>query len=107
MSERAQILSRRGNESGLAKLIEDGPYFTDGVRLFRLTGVVSGSSGPKLVQLEDCRTLAVSEYTEEEVELFGFVPVSARPTGQDGSGRRSVSAPGHDQHGCRARAHQA
>jgi hypothetical protein len=94
------MLSRRRNENALAKLIEHGPYFTDGVRLFRMTGVVSGSSGPKLVQLEDCRTLEDSEYTEEEVGLLGLVPVSAQAAG-------SPCATGHDEHGRRARAHQA
>jgi hypothetical protein len=101
------MLSRRRSESALAKLIEHGPYFTDGVRLFRLAGVVSGSSGPKLAELEDCRTLAVSECTEEEVAQFGLVPVSARPTGADTDGGRSVSAAGHHEDGRRARAHQA
>jgi hypothetical protein len=88
-------------------LIEHGPYFTDGVRLFRLAGVVSGSSGPKLVKLEDCRTLAVSECTEEEVAQFGLVPVSARPTGPDTDGDGSVFASGHHEDGRRVRAHQA
>jgi len=85
-------ITRRGDEHALAKLIEEGPYFTDCVRLFRLAGVVSGSSGPKLVQLEDCRTLDVTEYTEEEVVLLGLGPVSAPPAGQDAD-RRGQSPP--------------
>jgi hypothetical protein len=105
MSERAQVLTRRRRESALAVLIEHGPYFTDGVRLFRLAGIVSGSSGPKLVKLEDCRTLAFAEYTEEEVAQFGLVPVSARPTGPDTDD--SVFASGHHEDGRRARAQQA
>jgi len=72
----------RGDERPLARLVRDGPYFSDGVRLFRRVGVVFGSSGPKLLELEDCRTLAVSDYTEEEVTLLGLVPVSAQPVGE-------------------------
>ena len=52
-----------------------------------MAGVVSGSSAPKLVQLEDCRTLEVSEYTEEEVVRLGLGPVSAPPAGHDPDGR--------------------
>ena len=69
--------ARQGDEGRLAQVVQDGPYFTDGVRLFRRVGVVSGSRGPRLVELEDCRTLAVSEVTEEEVTLLGLMPVSA------------------------------
>ena len=82
MRRTGHTITKRGDEHALGKLIEEGPYFTDCVRLFRLAGVVSGSSGPKLVQLEDCRTLDVSEYTEEEVVRLDFVPVKARPVGE-------------------------
>ena len=73
---------RRHEGNQLAELIRHGPYFTDDVRLFRLTGVVSGSSGPRFLQLENCRTLDVAKYSEEEVTVLGLVPVSARPAGQ-------------------------
>jgi hypothetical protein len=91
MGTRGHSIGRREVDSGLAKLIQEGPYFTDGVRLFRLAGVVSGSSGPKLVRLEDCRTLEVSEFTHEEVVLLDLLPVSARPA-RPGAG----AGPGHE-----------
>jgi hypothetical protein len=70
--------TRPHREQGpLARLVERGPYFTDRVRLFRLAGTVRGSSGPRLVQLEDCRTLEVSGYTEEEAIVLGLEPVAA------------------------------
>ena len=77
MRSREHTGGRQGEQGRLVKLVQDGPYFTDGVRLFRRVGVVSGSRGPRLVELEDCRTLAVSEVTEEEVTLLGLMPVSA------------------------------
>ena len=63
----------------LARLVERGPYFTDGVRLFRHMGTVRGSSGPRLMQLEDCRTLEVSDFTEEEAMVLGLKPVAPAP----------------------------
>lgn len=105
MRTRGHTASIERDDSALAGLIEAGPYSTDGVRLFRLAGVVSGSSGPKLVQLEDCRSLDVSEYTDEEVALLDLVPVTARPAA-DG-GRESARAAGHHEHGHRARAHES
>ena len=62
-----------------------GPYFTDHVRLFRLAGSVRGSSGPRLLQLEDCRTLEVSDYTEEEVTVLGLEPVTPAAQAAEGS----------------------
>lgn len=79
---------RRHEGNRLAELIDHGPYFTDDVRLFRLTGVVSGSNGPRFVELEDCRTLDIAKYTAEEVEAVGLVPVSARPAGEDAGSRQ-------------------
>jgi hypothetical protein len=79
MEPSSHAVSKRRNDGVLARLIEHGPYFTDGVRLFRLAGVVSGSSGPKLVQLENCRTLEVSEFTQEEAMLLDLVPVIEDP----------------------------
>ena len=87
--------------STLAGLVEQGPYFTDQVRLFRLAGTVRGSSGPRLVQLEDCRTLEVSEYTEEEVVVLGIEPVAAAAQAAEGS---AAARDREDRGG--ARAHQ-
>jgi hypothetical protein len=87
MRRSGHTITRRRERNGLAELIGEGPYFTDGVRLFRLAGVVSGSSGPQFVQLEDCRTLALSDHTEEELEALGLAPVhpaSAKDEGENG-----------------------
>lgn len=107
MRRTGHTVTRRGHEHGLAKLIEEGPYFTDGIRLFRIAGVVSGSSGPKFVHLEDCRTLDSCDYTEEEVTVLDLTPVSARPAGEGDGGQGSVPSARHDQHGRRARAHES
>jgi len=79
MAPRAAATRPPGSKSLLARLVEQGHYFTDGVRLFRLAGTVRGSSGPRLMQLEDCRTLAVSDFTEEEATVLGLEPVAAAP----------------------------
>jgi hypothetical protein len=84
MSPSAAATRPQDRKGTLAGLVEQGPYFTDQVRLFRLAGTVRGSSGPRLVQLEDCRTLEVSEYTEEEVMVLGLEPVA--PTAQAARG---------------------
>lgn len=97
----------RTERSPLAELIERGPYFTDEVRLFRLAAVVSGSNGPKFLQLEDCRTLQVSGYTAEEVALLELVPVRARAAAQDLESRGSARGARDRERGHRARAHQS
>ena len=76
MPPRTAAAHPRNRKSALAQLVEQGPYFTDHVRLFRLVASVRGSSGPRLLQLEDCRTLEVSDYTEEEVTVLGLEPVT-------------------------------
>jgi hypothetical protein len=106
MRRSARTITRRREAHGLAQLVEQGPYFTDGVRLFRLAGTVSGSSGPKFVQLEDCRTLALADYTEEEIEVLGLAPISPRRPTEASLERPSVRAARDDQHGDRARAHE-
>ena len=85
MAPRTARARPSGSDSLLARLVEEGPYFTDGVRLFRLAGTVRGSSGPRLVQLEDCRTLEVSDYTEEEAIVLGLEPVA--PAAQEAGGQ--------------------
>lgn len=107
MDRRRHTLDRRSAQSPLAKLVEGGPYFTDAVRLFRLAAVVPGSNGPKLVQLEDCRTLQVSGYTAEEVALLELVPVSTCSAARDAESRGSASNARDSEHGRRARAHQS
>lgn len=107
MERRRHPPGRRTEQSPLAKLIDAGPYYTDGVRLFRLTAVVSGSNGPKLMQLEDCRTLEVSGFTAEEAAMLGLVPVRARAAAPDVETRVSASAARDGEHGYRARAHQS
>ena len=70
--------------------------------------MVAGSSGPKVMKLEDCRTLQVSGYTAEEAEWLGLMPVRARAAAPDEvASRVSVSGPRDSEHGHRARAHQA
>ena len=108
MERRSRTIRRRTEQSPLAKLSDAGPYYTDGVRLFRLAAVVSGSNGPTLMQLEDCRTLQVCGCTAEEAALLGLVPVHARETAPDEvESRVSVSQPRDREHRDRARAHQS
>jgi hypothetical protein len=57
-----------------------GAYLTDGVDLFRVAGVVSGSSGPTTVELENCRTLEMHTYSGHGVMSLGLAPVTARHT---------------------------
>jgi hypothetical protein len=85
MPPRAAATLSRDRKGLLARLVEQGPYFTDHVRLFRLAGSVRGSSGPRLLQLEDCRTLEVSDYTEEEVTVLGLEPVTPAAQAAEGS----------------------
>lgn len=95
MPPRIAATRPRRPESALAQLVEQGPFFTDQVRLFRLVGTVRGSSGPRLVQLEDCRTLDVSDYTEEEVAVLRLEPVmpaAQREGGQPPRGTASTGA---------------
>ena len=94
MGSRHQRVRGRTERSPLAKLIERGPYFTDDVRLFRVASVVSGSDGPKFLQLEDCRTLQVSDYTAEEIALLELVPVRARAAVKDLENRDQPAARG-------------
>jgi len=84
MPLRAAATLSRGRKGPLARLVEQGRYFTDQV-LFRLAGSVRGSSGPRLLQLEDCRTLEVSDYTEEEVTVLGLEPVTPAAQAAEGS----------------------
>ena len=94
MAPRTARARPSGSDSLLARLVEEGPYFTDGVRLFRLAGTVRGSSGPRLMQLEDCRTLEVSDFTEEEAMVLGLEPVATPPPpeGQPPRGTASTGA---------------
>jgi len=85
MPPRAAATLSRDRKGLLARLVEQGRYFTDQVRLFRLAGSVRGSSGPRLLQLEDCRTLEVSDYTEEEVTVLGLEPVTPAAQAAEGS----------------------
>jgi hypothetical protein len=104
---RTPTTGKRADDGVLAQLVRKGPYLTDGVRLFRLAGVVSGSSGPKLVQLEDCRTLEVSGCTDDEAMVLGLRPVSPRPAGRCAGERGSGRPPRDDEHGHRAGAHES
>jgi hypothetical protein len=107
MERRGRAVGTRTEQSLLAWLIDAGPYYTDGVRLFRLSAVVSGSNGPKLMQLEDCRTLHVSGFTAEEAALLELEPVRARSAAPDTESRVSACAARDGEHRHRARAHQA
>ena len=92
--------------NAFAKLVDAGPYYTDGIRLFRLAGMVAGTNGPKVMKLEDCRTLQVSGYTAEEAELIGLMPVRVRAAHDQAKSGLSVSGPRDSEHRHRARAHQ-
>jgi hypothetical protein len=68
----SSLLTDEVADLGVAELLASGPYFTDGVDLFRLVGVTSGSSGPTVVRLEDCRTLDVSHYAGHALMTLGL-----------------------------------
>ena len=70
-------------DRGVAELIESGPYFTDGVDLFRLVSVSSGSGGPRVVELEDCRTLEVSLYGGKALMRLGLSAVGLEAIEED------------------------
>jgi hypothetical protein len=85
------LLIDKEKDLDAARLVKTGPYFTNGIDLFRLVTLTSGSGGPKLVELEDCRTLEISIYAGDAVMTLGLRGVRPRrPTGirYDG-GRRS------------------
>ena len=60
-----------------AGAIRQGAYLTNGVDLFRVAAVVSGSSGPKTIELEDCRTLEMRTYSDAGAAALGLTPVTA------------------------------
>jgi len=64
-------------ERALAEAIRQGAYLTNDVDLFRVIAVVSGSSGLKVIELEDCRTLEVHTYSGPGVTALGLTPVRA------------------------------
>lgn len=61
-------------ETGLPDL-KSGPYFTDGVSLFRVANMTCGPGGPEVVELEDCRTLDVSLCGKEDFTEFDLLAV--------------------------------
>lgn len=63
---------------GLGRPFEAGSYFTNGVDLFRVVSVTSGSGGPRVVELEDCRTLELSLYAGDAVMTLGLTQVNPR-----------------------------
>jgi hypothetical protein len=67
----------RAAERPLAEAIRQGAYLTNDVDLFRVVAVVSGSSGLKVIELEDCRTLEVHTYSGPGVMALGLTPVRA------------------------------
>ena len=67
--------------TGLLESLSPGAYLTDGINLFRVASVTSGSDGPKVVELEDCRTLEASVYDSEAVMKLGLVAVTPAPNG--------------------------
>ena len=68
---------------GLSEALRQGAYLTDGAKLFRVAGIVSGSSGPKVIELEDCRTLEVGTYSEADLVALGLSPVRSMETGDE------------------------
>jgi hypothetical protein len=70
---------RSGTES--ASPLKPGVYLTDGTHLFRVTSVTSGSKGPKLVELEDCRTFETSVHDSEALAKLGLATVTPAPHG--------------------------
>ena len=69
--------------AGAAAALRQGAYLTDGEDLFCVVGVISGSSGPKSVDLEDCRTLEVHTYSEPRALALGLTPVRAAVAGDE------------------------
>ena len=67
---------------GLAGLLEAGSYFTDGVDLFRVVSVTSGSGGLRAVELEDCRTLELSLYAGDALMTLGLRAVRVERAGK-------------------------
>lgn len=74
-----------------AAAIRQGAYLTNDVDLFRVVAVVSGSSGLKVIELEDCRTLEVHTYSGPGVTALGLSPVTAAAVA-DSPDREAYSA---------------
>jgi len=74
---RSGSVTRESSPHSLSELIQQGAYLTDGVALFRVAGVVSGSRGPTMVELEDCLTLEIRLCRERDVMNLGLHPVKA------------------------------
>jgi len=88
---RASRALRGPAAAGVAEALRQGAYLTDGYDLFRVVGVISGSSGPKSVDLEDCRTLEVHTYSEPRVLALGLTLV--RSAGADDEGDAAEPCP--------------
>ena len=72
----SHALGRRA-DGAPAQAMRQGEYLTNGVDLFRVVAVVSGSSGLKVIELEDCRTLEITNWAAAEVTALGLAPVIA------------------------------
>lgn len=71
--------------NALGGTLEAGSYFTDGVGLFRVVSVTSGSGGPRAVELEDCRTLEVALHAGDALTTLGFTAVRPEHAGKASS----------------------
>jgi hypothetical protein len=49
------------------RAVEDGPYLTDGRRLFRVVSALDPNAEQPVAALEDCLTLQVRPYTPDEL----------------------------------------
>lgn len=74
--KRSNSLIAENTGTGPGKPLKPGTYLTDGANLFRVTSVTSGSNGPKVVELEDCRTLEASVHDSEALVTLGLVTVT-------------------------------
>jgi hypothetical protein len=73
----SSVLIDEAVDVGAADLLRAGRYFTDGGNLYRVVCVTSGSGGPRVVELEDCRTLETSLYAGHDLMTLGLREVNA------------------------------
>jgi hypothetical protein len=59
--------------------VRQGDYLTDGDALYRVAGVILGSRGVRMVELEDCRTLELYAYDGPGLAAHGLRPVTVDP----------------------------
>jgi hypothetical protein len=68
--------SPRPLATGPASPREDGAYLTDGRRLFRVVWPLCSLKRPDMAILEDCKTLALTAFTADELCSLPLTPVT-------------------------------